>query len=83
MPRLLPHHPPFPNRARIRSVGRPITHIVDFQGRAEGDVGQSREAAPHDDVAGRRILGTVEIAAEPGAIRIVHTLSPSRACPAQ
>ena len=33
-----------------KTVRPSITHIVDFQGGTEGDVVQSREAAPHDDV---------------------------------
>ena len=50
----------------IRSVVLSITHIVELQGGTEGDVAQSTEAAPHDDVARRRVLGACEIAAKPG-----------------
>ena len=43
-----------------------ITHIGDLQRGTKGDVVQPGEAAPHDDVARRGILGPGEIAAEPG-----------------
>ena len=45
-----------------RSERLSITHIVDLQGGTKGDVVQPGEAAPHDDVSRRRVLGTGEIA---------------------
>ena len=51
--------------------------IFDLQGRTEGDVVQSREPAPHDDVARRRILGAGEIAAEPGDLDEVERDRPA------
>ena len=57
---------------RKKPKGKPmaklsITHILRgcCEGRAERDVGQPREAAPHDHVARRRISGAREIAPEP------------------
>jgi CheY-like chemotaxis protein len=43
-----------------------ITHKPHAEGGAQSDIGEAREAAPHDHVAGRRILGAGEITAEPG-----------------
>nr|WP_244627091.1 NAD(P)H-dependent oxidoreductase [Microvirga tunisiensis] len=43
-----------------------ITHKPHAEGGAEFDIGEAREAAPHDHVAGRWILGAGEVAAEPG-----------------
>jgi hypothetical protein len=46
-----------------------FTHKSSTDCRAECDIGEPREAAPHDHVAGRRISGPREIAAKPGDLR--------------
>jgi hypothetical protein len=51
---------------RTRPVRLSITHKSGTDCRAECNVGEPREAAPHDHVAGRRISGPHEIAAQPG-----------------
>ena len=51
---------------RKHPEGLSITHNVGLQGCSQGYVVQTRETTPHDDVSGRRILGTGEITAEPG-----------------
>jgi hypothetical protein len=52
--------------ARKWGISLSITHKPHAEGGAQSDIGEAREAAPHDHVAGRRILGAGEITAEPG-----------------
>jgi len=41
---------------------------ISFDHGAQRDVGEARQPAPHDRIAGRRIAGAGEITAEPGAL---------------
>ena len=62
------HNSSFSRRRRSscnRSATLSITHIVDFQSGSKGYVVQPGEAAPHDDITRRRILGACEIDAKP------------------
>jgi hypothetical protein len=56
---------PLPHLIRKRLGNLLITHISECEGRAENNVGQSHHAAPQDGVAGQRISGAGEPAAEP------------------
>jgi len=38
-----------------------MTHILGVKCEAEGDVGEAGKAAPHDNVAGGRVVGAVKI----------------------
>ena len=49
-----------------RPAGLSITHIFVAKGKPECDVGETREAAPHEDVARRRIVSAGKISPEPG-----------------
>ena len=64
--------------SRKRSAKLSITHKVSLEGGPEGNVVQPGEAAPHDDVAWRRVLGTGEIAAEPGDLDEIERESSGR-----
>ena len=50
---------------RTHPVSLSITHNVDLHGCAEGYVVEPGEAALHDDVSRRRVLGAGEIATKP------------------